>query len=85
MTSSPPSKESVESEIGRDLDWDRIEGKQACRISSYYPDSPIEVTADEETLTALKEWAIEEMMKFRHGLKPLVQGLTADAAVNQGA
>jgi len=72
-------KADIEAKMGHELDWDRLDGRRACRISSYYDQSPIAVSDGEDTLRPLVDWAAEEMMKFRSAFRPYVQGLRAES------
>jgi hypothetical protein len=68
-------KDEIELKLGHELNWDRIEERQACRISSYYPQQPVSVTDDEDTLRPLIDWAVEEMARFRSAFRPNIQTL----------
>lgn len=65
--------QNIESELGHPFEWEDLEGKQACRISSYYPQSPISVLDDDSIIDPLKEWAVEEMKRLRGVLGPRVR------------
>ena len=73
-------KSEVETQMGHPLDWDRIEGKRACRASSYYSPSPISVTDPGDVLDPLTVWAITEMKRFRDVFRARILALTAPAA-----
>jgi hypothetical protein len=64
------TKDELESELGHSLDWDHKEGRRACRVYSYYPQSPISVMDGEDALQPLIDWAADEMMKVRRILAP---------------
>jgi hypothetical protein len=68
-------REEIERKMGHALDWDRLEGRRVCRISSYYDQSPISVSDSEDVLRPLADWAAEEMMRLRSVLRPYVHSL----------
>jgi hypothetical protein len=69
---------AIESSLGHPLDWDRLDGRRACRISSYYPaQSAISVLAPEEQLEAIAAWAVDEMKKVRDVFRAHIQALPA--------
>ena len=57
------NKEDIEKEFGETISWERIDDKRACRII-VYKDGNIDL--DTEELSKIKEWAIEELMKFKN-------------------
>ena len=69
------SRQEIESRLGHNLDWDQLEGKQGCRISSYYSRQPISISDDGADLTELHSWAVDEMKELRDAFRPLVKGL----------
>jgi hypothetical protein len=68
----------IETAMSQGLDWDRLDGKRGCRISLYYPASPVSVMDGETSLTQLKEWAVTEMKRLRDTMKLVVQQLNVD-------
>jgi len=71
-------KEEIESKIGHELDWDRLEDKRLCRISSYYGQQPVSVTESEDVLRPLMDWAVQEMMRLRSAFRPYLQRLQTE-------
>ena len=69
------SRQEIESRLGHKLDWDQLEGKQGCRISSYYSRQPISISDDGTDLAELHSWAVDEMKGLRDAFRPLVKGL----------
>ena len=65
----------IEDRIGHELDWDTLEGKRGCRISSYYQQVPVSVLDDGPVLERLREWGQAEMKKLRDAFRPLVDKL----------
>jgi hypothetical protein len=61
---------SLDEAMGAELEWDYREGRRACRVYSYYPQSPISITDGEDVLEPLSSWAAAEMMKVRQVLAP---------------
>lgn len=59
------SKNTIESEIGAELGWERISDKRACRIALYTDGA---ITMSEEDLSQLKYWTIENFPIFYKAL-----------------
>ena len=76
-------KDEIESKVGHDLEWERIEGRQACRVYSYYARSPVTVEADAHDLEELEEWAAPEMKRMRDAFRSHIQELRADVSLNE--
>lgn len=68
-------RQEIESRLGHELDWDPLEGKQGCRISSYYSRQPISIGDDGPDLAELHSWAVDEMKGLRDAFRPFVKGL----------
>jgi len=66
------SKEKIETNLGSKLDWQRLEGKRACRIKIYvkggYRDS-------EEEWNAIHTKLVDIMIRFEKAFKPYIQKL----------
>lgn len=52
----------IDSQFERPLEWERLEGKRACRIA-LYRDGSIEDPSEE--VENIREWAIENLLKFK--------------------
>ena len=65
--------EGIEAEMGAPLNWDRLEGKRACRISYYGADA--EITDSPEKLAEVGAWAVQTMIEFRNVLAPRLMKL----------
>ena len=63
----------IEQTVGEGLEWDRIDGKRASRISFYYPDR-VRVT-DEKRWPEALVWLIQAMGKMRAAFDPALQEL----------
>jgi len=61
-------KEIIESQLGP-LSWERIDHKRASRIAIYHNG---QITDNPKELHALKDWAVETMIKFYKALAPEV-------------
>ncbi|HWP30766.1 MAG TPA: DUF4268 domain-containing protein [Fimbriimonadales bacterium] len=59
-------KQSIESELGESLDWERLDERRASRIAIYRDGSIDEV----EKLDEIRAWAIQELLKFRNVFLP---------------
>ena len=68
-------RQEIESRLGHELDWDPLEGKQGCRVASYYSTQPISIDDDGPALAELHSWAVDEMKGLRDAFGPLVKGL----------
>lgn len=59
-------KEALEASLG-EISWERIDDKRATRIALYYPG---DITAGENELAALREWASDSMAAFQKTIEP---------------
>ena len=59
------ARDAIEASIGETINWERLDGRRASRIAIYQDAS---IGDDEETLEALKAWAVPTMIKFREVL-----------------
>ena len=66
------SKYDIESEIGSELDWERLDDRRACRISAVRQGS---IDDDEQTLEAIRDWMIERLLKFKEVFGPRLDEL----------
>lgn len=71
-------REAIESGIGEDLSWERLDQRRASRIAAYRPGS---ITDSTETLAELRSWGVATIVKFYKVFKPLL----LQPAVNGGA
>lgn len=55
-------KAQIETAIGGELSWERLETKRACRIALYRDG---DINADSETLAEIKQWTVQYLLKFR--------------------
>ncbi len=55
-------KKEIETALGLDLEWERLDNRCACRIAVYRDG---DIDADSETLADIKNWAIENLLKFK--------------------
>jgi hypothetical protein len=60
-------KESIESEFGEELTWERLDDKQASRIAIYGPGS---IDMDSHQLDELQNWIIKELLLFKKVFGP---------------
>ena len=66
-------RQEIEEVVGESLDWDRLNQKQAARISLYYPDE-IRVT-DEDHWPKAREWLVEAMGRMQDAFNPAIKDL----------
>ena len=70
-------KEEIQSKIGQELEWERLDDKRASRIAVYREGT---IESNEEDLIQIKAWHIEKLITFGKVLKPLIKkGLKATA------
>ena len=55
-------RESIESEFGNALEWERLDDKRACRIAIYRDGS---IDASSEEVQEIKDWAVQHLLKLR--------------------
>jgi hypothetical protein len=63
---------AIEHELGQ-LSWERLEGKRACRVALYRTGS---IASDERNLTEVREWTINNLLRFKTVLGPYLKSLT---------
>lgn len=65
-------REEIEEAFGESLDWQRLEGKRACRIRK---DLTVGGYRDEERWPAIFEAMVDAMVRLERALKPYIQQL----------
>ena len=65
-------KEQIEAELAGDLEWERLDGFQSCRISAKRPAS---IDDDDDSLSHLQEWMIDRLRAFKRVFTPHLQEL----------
>ncbi len=65
-------REEIEREIGSALDWDRLNNRKGVRVSLSMPGR---VTDPAEKLEVMKQWGVENTLKFMDTFQPLIKGL----------
>jgi hypothetical protein len=68
------NKAEIEEALGTKLAWERLETARASRVALYWPET-VTVMDAEDRLSALREWAIETVAKFKQVLRPHIVGL----------
>lgn len=66
-------KKTVEESFGESLDWERLEGKRACRISKRITQGGYRDT--EEKLPQIHEAMVDAMIRLEKSLKPHISRL----------
>ena len=66
-------QESIESELGESLEWQRLEKRRACRIAVSRPGS---IDDDPDTLEETRSWAVEKILDFKRIFGPHLDELT---------
>jgi hypothetical protein len=73
-------REEIHNQIGKELEWERLDDKRASRIA-VYKDGAIQ--SKEEELAQIKAWHIENLINFKKILTPLIKKyLNAKTAVS---
>jgi hypothetical protein len=55
-------KEQIESALGSELSWERLDNRRACRIALYRDG---DIDSDSETLAEIRQWTIQNLLKFK--------------------
>ncbi|WP_129641259.1 DUF4268 domain-containing protein [Peristeroidobacter agariperforans] len=63
-------KDSIEGQFGFPLAWERLDGKQACRI---YVSRSGSIESSMEELEQVRQWQIEKLLLFKKIFAPLVK------------
>lgn len=69
-------REAIENEIGRKLEWERLEERRACRIAAYF--EPIAIDSPPDDLQNAMEWAIETLIQFDRVFRGRIAELPLD-------
>ena len=67
------SKEQIEYDFGHPLEWDRMEGNRGCRIAISRPGK---IEDDDATLSEIRSWMVENLLKLRQIFGPRLAELT---------
>jgi len=60
-------KEPIEQEFMGPLEWDRLDGRQACRVAVYRDGS---IDMPEEALAEIRAWAVETLLRLKRVFGP---------------
>lgn len=71
-------REEIESEIGEELSWERLDQRRASRIALYRPGA---ITDDAERLAELRSWGAATIVKFYKVFKPLISQPASNGGV----
>jgi hypothetical protein len=74
-------REAIESKIGEELSWERLDQRRASRVAAYRPGS---ITDDPEELAELRAWAAPTIVKFYEVFKSLISRPATDGAYADG-
>jgi len=55
-------KQEIEGALGLDLNWEKLKNRRACRIAAYRDG---DINADSETLADIKNWTVQNLLKFK--------------------
>lgn len=65
-------KQTIEDQLGFELDWQELPDAMACRIASWYPQASIE---DENRWNEYLDWLTLRLVKMDQVLRPIVKSL----------
>ena len=65
-------RNEIDDAIDQEVDWDRLDGKRACRVSVYFPDE-VRV-GDEDRLDDLIEWMVPTLCELKNAIDPVIEG-----------
>ena len=68
------NKQEIEDRLGEELDWDRLDNAQACRISWYY-ENPVTIMDSPDKLEILEAWVVPSFFKFKDVMGPYILNL----------
>lgn len=66
-------KYEIESLLGEELSWQRLEHRRASRIALYHPDQ-ISIESSEGDLVSLRNWSVDAMLKFYNAIAEKATG-----------
>lgn len=75
-------KAQLEGAIGSELSWDRLDGKQASRISVALPSKAIQHSVDEGAL--MRAWAIKQLLAFKKAFGPNLKSIVQATVQQEG-
>ena len=62
-------KENIESELPGTWEWQRLDDVKVCRISTIYQQG-IHIDDDDESLEAVQDWMVEQLLAFKRVFTP---------------
>ena len=65
----------IESEVGEELEWERLDDRKASRIAVVRQGS---IDDDEDTLEEIHDWMVDRLLKFKEVFAPRLDELTAN-------
>ncbi|MFP5422996.1 MAG: DUF4268 domain-containing protein [Gammaproteobacteria bacterium] len=70
-------KDAINVAYGRELDWDKLPTKRACRIAAYRDG---DIDADSEELVEIRRWVVENLLRMRQVLPQFLENAIGAAA-----
>ena len=64
-------REAVEAQFGEALDWQRLDGNDACRVAVFPRDADID--SDDMTLEEVRDWMVERLWRLDRALGPRLE------------
>jgi len=74
-------REAIEGEVGQPLEWDPIEGRNACRIALYREGS---IEGPPDDLDRLHVWHVESLLKLRRALDKRLRPIHGEYSARRG-
>ena len=65
----------IESEVGEELEWERLDDRKASRIAVVRQGS---IDDDEDTLEEIQDWMVDRLLKFKEVFAPRLDELTVN-------
>lgn len=76
-------RDQIEIAVGSTLNWDRLDGRQASRISIALPSKAIQHSAEEGAL--MRAWAIKQLLAFKKAFGPNLKVIVQATGQMEGA
>ena len=65
-------REDVDRAVDQPVEWDRLDGKRACRISVYFPEE-VRIS-DEDRWSELVDWMVPTLCDLKDAVDPAIKG-----------
>lgn len=65
-------RDTIERDFGQKLEWERLDDRIASRVAICRPGS---ISTDDEELAELRQWSVDQMLKFKSVFAPRIRSL----------